>query len=137
MPNHLQFTDLDFEQQFRNCKLDPSDFTHEAHLRLAWINIEMYGIDTAITNIQDQLERFVASVGAKDKYNKTLTIAAIKTVYHFKLKSKATSFKDFIAEFPRLNYAFKDLIASHYSIDIYNSPLAKMEYIAPDLMAYD
>ena len=137
MENHFKLSDFDFEKMFNNCELNPSDFTHEAHLRLAWININEYGIDRAEKNIQIRLQNYAEFVGAKDKYNTTLTLAAIKAVYHFMLKSKSDNFKDFIMEFPRLKYNFKDLMACHYGFDIYNSDKAKMEFLEPDLIPFD
>src|SRR5690606_25305144 len=112
--------DTEFEKEFISCGLNPSDLTHEAHLRLAWINIKKYGIEQAETNIQTGLKKYVEFVGAKDKYNTTLTLAATKAVYHFILKSKSENFKDFMIEFPRLKNNFKDLMAHHYGFDIYN-----------------
>lgn len=137
MENHFELSDIDFEKQFANCTLDPSIFSHEAHLRLAWIHIYNYGIKQAEMNIQAQLEKFVAFVGEKDKYNRTLTIVAIKVVHHFMLKSNAENFTDFINEFPQLKSNFKQLIESHYSFDIFNSVKAKTEYLEPDLLAFD
>lgn len=137
MENHFNLSDTEFEKEFIHCKLNPSDFTHEAHLRLAWININKYGIEQAEKNIQNQLQKFVEFVGAKDKYNMTLTLAAIKAVYHFMLKSNSDNFKDFMTEFPRLKYNFKELMDYHYSFDIYNSKKAKMEFLEPDLVPFD
>lgn len=137
MENHYQLNDLAFETQFQNGTLDSTLFSHEAHLRLAWIHIQKYGIDQAIQNICTQIINYVQGLGAADKYNKTLTVAAVKTVYHFILKSDATTFQDFIEAFPRLKYNFKDLLVCHYSMDIFNSARAKVEYIKPDLLAYD
>ena len=137
MEKHYNLSDLEFEQQFVDCKLDPAIFSHEAHLRLAWININRYGMEQAEKNIQKQLQHFVESVGAKDKYNTTLTIAAIKAVGYFKEKSKADNFKDFIEEFPQLKNNFKALIGSHYSFDIFNSNKAKTTFLEPDLIPFD
>lgn len=137
MENYFELSDAEFERKFNSCKLDPSDFSHEAHIRLAWINIKFYGIGQAEKNIQNQIKKFVDFVGASEKYNTTLTIAAIKIVYHFFLKSRSDNFKDFISEFPRLKYNFKDLMNSHYGLDIINSRKAKMEYLKPDLMPFD
>jgi hypothetical protein len=78
MEKHVTLTDIEFEKQFSNCSLDPSIFSHEAHLRLAWIHIHKYGIDQAVENITYQLQNFVASIGAKDKYNHMVTISAIR-----------------------------------------------------------
>ena len=137
MENHFALSDCDFEKKFIGCEINPSHFTHEAHLRLAWININKYGITLAEKNIQNQLQKFVQFVGAKDKYNITLTLAAIRAVHHFMLKSDSDNFKDFISEFPRLKYDFKELMACHYGFDIYNSEKAKTEFLEPDLIPFD
>jgi len=137
MASHNDLSDVDFLHQFINCEFNPTDFTHEAHLRLAWININQFGIQKAEANIQSQLQNFVEYVGAIDKYNKTLTIAATKAVYHFMQKSKSDNFQAFIEESPRLNTDFKALMGSHYSFDIYNSDKAKCEYLQPDLLPFD
>jgi len=137
MTSHFDFSDSEFLDQFMNCKFDPAYFSHEAHLRLAWININRFGIKKAEENIQNQLKNYVEFVGVKDKYNTTLTIAAIKAVYHFILKSKSDNFKDFMIEFPRLKTHFKELMNSHYSIDIYTSQKAKNEFLEPDLLPFD
>ena len=137
MENNVTRSDQEFKEQFKNCELNPSDFTHEAHLRLTWIHINKYGIEKAIETIQIQLKSFVNFVGAENKYNTTLTVAASKAVYHFMLKSKADNFKDFIIEFPRLKYNFKELMACHYGFDIFNSIKAKNEFLEPDLIPFD
>lgn len=137
MEKHFDLSDSEFEQQFINCELNPRDFSHEAHLRLAYINIDRYGIEQAEKNIQIQLKNFAEFVGAKNKYNMTVTISAIKAVYHFMLKSNYDNFKDFIAGFPRLKYNFKELMACHYGFDIFNSDKAKREFLEPDLLSFD
>jgi len=137
MEQHFKMTDSEFERQFETCELNPALFTHEAHLRLAWIHITQYGSATAIQNVTRQLIQFVEFVGAKGKYNHTLTIAAILAVNHFIKKSSSDNFQDFIAEFPRLKSNFKDLMNSHYKTDIFNSPLAKQEFIEPELLSFD
>jgi hypothetical protein len=137
MKNHVDLTDDEFEKQFEHCKIDPAMFTHEAHLRLAWIHIENYGVEKAITNICFQLRRYVEFLGAADKYNETVTVAAIRAVYHFQLKTDATTFADFIAKNPRLKNNFKELLAYHYVTDIFNSQKAKRQYLEPELLPFD
>lgn len=137
MERHLQINDSEFEKQFASCELNPNIFSHEAHLRLAWIHINKYGLENAETNIQNQLKKYVEFVGAKDKYNTTLTLAAIKAVYHFMCKADIDNFKEFITVYPRLKYNFKELIACHYGIDIYNLQAAKNDFLEPDLLPFD
>jgi len=137
MKIHYDLMDDEFEQQFELCALNPELFSHEAHLRLAWIHITKYGIEKALDNIQSQLMKYVEHVGARDKYNKTVTIAAVKAVYNFVLKSGSDNFQDFIAESPRLKHNFKGLMDSHYAADIFTSEKAKKEYLSPDLLPFD
>lgn len=137
MEKHFTLTDDQLEWQIRHCEFAPEDFTHEAHLRLAWILIGRYGIETAEVQIQELLLRFVDFAGAKDKYNTTLTIAALRAVYHFWQKAETNNFRDFMREFPRLKTNFKELIAAHYGFDIYASDQARLAYIEPDLLPFD
>lgn len=136
MNAHFELSDDLFEEQFQNCSLDPALFNHEAHLRLAWIHISKYGEAKAIENITGQLYTYVVLLGAIDKYNKTLTIAAIKAVNHFTGRSGADNFADFIQQFPRLKFNFKELMGSHYGIDIFKSEMAKQHYLEPGLLPF-
>lgn len=135
--NHRQLSDNQFMEQFRNGSFDPELFNHEAHLRLAWLSIDRFGLDQAEENIQHQLQRYVEIVGAKDKYHMTLTIVALKIVNHFMKKSKSDNFHDFIEEFPKLKYAFQELINAHYSYNIFTSDKARSMFLEPDLLTFD
>jgi hypothetical protein len=137
MEIHHTLSDAEFEVQFSDCTLDPALFTHEAHLRLAWIHIKQYGIDQAIGKVNAQLLRFVTHVGASDKFNKTVTIAALHAVHHFIKRSATDNFQDFIQEFPRLKTDFKALMRAHYAVDIFKSNKAKVDYLQPDLLPFD
>jgi hypothetical protein len=133
---HFELTDEEFENKFADSSLAPTSFSHEAHIRLAWIHISKYGEIKAILNITEQLKRFVQLLGAQSKYNETLTIAAIMVVNHFMENNEYKTFKEFIINNQRLKYEFKELINAHYSFDIFNSIEAKQKYIEPDLLAF-
>lgn len=137
MEAHYQLNDDEFDKSFSKCTLNPAIFSHEAHLRLAWIKIQRSGLDPAEKEIQKQLQNFVTQIGAKDKYNETVTIVAMKVMDHFMQKSEADSFQDFIKEYPQLKTNFKGLIGNHYSYDIFKSDTAKKDYIAPDLEGFE
>ena len=100
-------------------------------------NAPKYGIENAIDNICSQIKAFATANGDKDKYNVTVTVAAVRAVYHFILKSESSSFHEFTAEFPELRKNFKGLIDSHYSEDIFRSDKAKRDYLPPDLLPFD
>ncbi len=137
MEKHIQLSDQEFETQFADKSIDPSLFTHEAHLRLAWIHIKRYGIDKAIDHICTQIKVFATFHGDKEKYHIRVTAAAVRVVYHFVLKSKSENFNDFILESPRLKNNFKKLFDNHYSLDVFTSERAKKEFLHPDLAPFD
>ncbi len=96
-----------------------------------------YGIDAACENICEQLFMYAKSKGKEERFNKTVSVAAVKAVHHFTKRSKSDDFKALIKEFPRLKYEFKSLLDSHYSFDIYTAELPKKEYLEPDLHPFD
>lgn len=136
MENHYKYSDSQFETEFEQGSLDPTLFNHEAHLRLTWIQLEKYGFEKAIENIQTQILNYVTKLGAEDKFHVTLTHAAIHIVNHFKQQSTSDSFLNFITEFPKLKNNFKELINTHYSAEKLHSPGAKTEYLEPDLQPF-
>ena len=133
---HYGLSDIEFEQQFSTGVIDPRVFSHEAHLRLARIHVLKYGVDTAIKNMTSQIRAFAEANGDSEKYNHTVTIAAVRVIDHFITKSRAHSFIDFVSEFPVLKNGFRQLIEKHYSIDIFKSDEAKRNYLAPDLLPF-
>ena len=137
MEAHFNLSDAEFEQQFAAAILDPNVFSHEAHLRLAWIHIRKYGIEKALLNVRSQIKAYTVKLGAIDKYNETVTIAAMRAVYHFMLHSTASTFTDFIDSNPRLKNNFKALMDAHYSNDIFKSARAKETYLEPDRLPFD
>lgn len=135
--SHYSFSDTEFEKQFADTTLPPTLFSHEAHLRLAWIHIRKYGKAQAIEQICEQIKRFDQTHGDGTVFNRTVSVAAVEAVAHFITKSKAEDFPTFIESFPRLQFHLKDLLAQHYSWDIFKDPAAKATFLAPDLLPFE
>ncbi|MEQ6167543.1 hypothetical protein AAOE16_10135 [Ekhidna sp. MALMAid0563] len=134
--DHWQYTDDKYEKVFESYKLKPGLFSHEAHLRLAYIHIQKYGVEQAEHNMCNQIKGFAESLGVYDKFNKTVTIASVKAMHHFMQNAKSDNFKDFIQEFPRLLSNFKDILGQHYGFNVFAGKRAKREFIAPDLLPF-
>ncbi|MBT8234009.1 MAG: hypothetical protein HKO66_03265 [Saprospiraceae bacterium] len=134
--NHTLYSDNEFERAFKSCDLPPDLFTHEAHIRLAWIHLNKYGELDAINNILEDIRRFDNTFGNGNKFHKSITVAAVKTVKHFISKSVWLTFEEFIESNPKLLTSFSDLILYHYSKDAIFSEKAKTEYVEPDLIPF-
>ena len=137
MKSHKSLSDEEFERNFEDQSLHPTLFSHEAHLRLAYIHVSRYGLEKAIENVNNQILGYVQKWNARDKYNRTLTTAAVQAVNHFMDRAPGMAFDELIQKFPKLLNQFKYLMECHYSIDIFESDLAKTEYIEPDLLPFD
>lgn len=137
LENHFQLTNKEFEHLFEKGTLPPTLFTHEAHLRLAWIYVNKYGIEKACDKLCDEIKQFDTIHGDGSKFNTTVTVAAARAVYHFMLKSNSDTFSAFMEEFPRLKTAFKDLLDQHYAFDVFSSETAKVGYVEPDILPFD
>ena len=129
MASHFEISDDEFEQRFSEGSFISVLFTHEAHLRLAWLHIKKYGADTAIKNITAQLKRYVKVLRADDKYNETITIAAVKMVYHFYTQSNRMDFKSFINENKKLIVNFKELIRIRPTKYIFFDPWRRISLV--------
>lgn len=134
--DHSQLTDDEIEQQFERCTFKPSMFSHEAHLRLAYIHIRKYGLKQAEENMVNQIKGYAEYYGAKDKFNKTVTIAAVKAMHHFMEKAGSDSFKGLINEFPGLKTSFRSILALHYGFNVFDDSRAKKEFVSPDLLPF-
>ena len=134
--DHTSLADTEFEMQFETYKLKPRMFSHEAHLRLAYIHIQKYGADQAEINMCSQIKGYAESLGVTDKFNKTVTIASVKAMNHFMNDSTSDNFYDFIKEFPRLLTDFRGIIGQHYGFNVFGDLKAKQEFVEPDLMPF-
>ena len=134
--DHTQLSDDDYERQFERFTFKPRMFSHEAHLRLAYIHIKKYGVQQAEFNMVNQIKEYAEYYGAKGKFNKTVTIASVKTMHQFIEKSSSNSFQELIQEFPKLIGDFKDIISQHYSFNVFSDPKAKKEFVKPDLLPF-
>lgn len=137
MEKHYQYSDERILFAMENSALDPEVFSHEAHLRWGWLLLENNVLGEAIEKACSQLRRYTQHLGVLDKYNETVTIAAMRAIHHFRLKSNADNFRDFISEASRLKTSFRELMESHYSENIFKSPKAKKQYLEPDKAPFD
>lgn len=101
--------DDEFEKQFRNCVLDSELFTHEAHIRIAWIYLKKYGFTLTLNNLPNDLLNYCKSLNSEDKFNLSTTTKSIKLINRQMCK-KENDFNLFIIKNQDLLLNFKKLI---------------------------
>lgn len=133
MELHYTLRDEIFVEGFEKCTMDPSWFTHQAHLRIAYLYLEKYGAKIAARRLCKRIENFDRTFGSGKKYHCTITMASVGIVDHFVRKSSGDSFISLINEFPVLKDDFKKLLFSHYSRHLIDLPESKLNYFLPDI----
>ena len=136
MGGHFQYNDDTFEKQFEDCSFPPNLFSHEAHLRLAYIHIQKYGLDQAIENLCAQIKRYDQFHDKGTKFHVTITVASAKIVHHFIKKHKPESFHKLKKLVPDLAEDLMGLIKKHYSSNILETEESKGQYIKPNLSPF-
>ncbi|MEX0369911.1 MAG: hypothetical protein AB3N09_04715 [Tateyamaria sp.] len=127
--------DLDFRDVFETGGVAPDDFSHRAHLRLAYVYLCEAGIDTAMPRMRNALHTFLKRNGVPaSKYHETLTRSWLMAVQHFMDRaSPAASFNGFLSQDDRL--LDTGIMLTHYSKDTLFSDAARAAFVAPDLQA--
>lgn len=133
---HRKLTNDEFEAAFRDKTLRPGWFTHEAHLRLAFIHLTKYGLDGALNNMRQEIRAFAENLGIYDKYHDTVTIAAVYMVNDFMKETDNTSFDSFLKSGGDDLKDFKGLLEKHYSYNVFKDQKAREHFVEPDLAPF-
>ena len=134
--HRLSAQDREFRSAFEACSVAPSEFNHEAHVRLAYIYLVEGDTDSAVRKMRESLLAFLEHNGIPpDKFHETLTRAWVLAVRHFMNvsgnKSGSTSADDFIAKNPEL--LDSKIMLTHYSASVLFSADARESFVEPDL----
>jgi len=126
--------DQAFLKAFEDGTLAPNQFTHEAHIRMAWLYLRAYGWDEGVTHIRDGIQQFAKRVGASTKYHETITVFWARIVLQ-QIREQPTieRFEEFMVHFPHV--LDSRLINRHYSAALLVTPEARQVWVEPDLRA--
>ena len=83
-PHQLSQDDRDFQAAFEACTVEPSGFTHEAHVRLAYAYLVENDVERAVQRMREALLKFLEQNGIpRSKFHETITRAWVLAVRHF------------------------------------------------------
>jgi hypothetical protein len=131
-PHELSPEDRDFQSAFEAHGVTPSQFTHEAHVRLAYVYLAQYDVESAAQRMREALLSFIERNGIpRSKFHETMTRAWVLAVRHFMDRSTSTSFADFVAKNQEL--LDSQIMLTHYSARVLLSTDARASFVEPDL----
>ncbi len=98
MKHEVSKSDLEFLAAFEAGAYAPADFSHRAHVRLAYVYLATNDVERATYLMRGAIVNFLRHHGiAPTKYHETLTQAWILAVFHFMHRTtSALSADDFI-----------------------------------------
>jgi hypothetical protein len=122
-------TDDDFLAAFEDCTLPRTEWTHFAHLRMAWLYLTRLSFGEALRRVRNGIRRYNASAGS-DGYHETVTVAFVALV-----GSRLTAGEDFAgfrAGNPDLFTRSPAILERHYSPAALSSTAARQRFVRPD-----
>jgi hypothetical protein len=111
-------------------------FHHADHVRVTWIYLRRLGLHGALAAVSEGLKRLAATRGQAAKYHATVSWLYVFAIHErMAAAERAGSWEDFAAENPDLLRDWGAFVAKHYSPERLRSPLARREFVLPDLSA--
>jgi hypothetical protein len=133
MKHELSNSDLEFRTAFEAGAYAPANFSHRAHIRLAYVYLATNDVERAAERMRAALMNFLKIHGiTPTKYHETLTRGWVLAVHHFMHRCPtALSSDDFIAREPML--LDSRIMLTHYSTELLFSTKARAAFVEPDL----
>ena len=126
--------DADLMGAFLARRLTHSEWTHEAHLRIAWMFVRDQPLDEAHILFRIALVKLNDSHGVPESptrgYHETLTRAWLAVVGHLARRDPATDSRAFLVRHPEV--LDKTYLRKHYSPERIMSVEARARFVEPD-----
>jgi len=135
MKHHISPEDDRFRSAFEALQIEPGEFDHAAHVRLAYVYLCEGSVESAVGRMKGALLAFLSHLGVGDsKYHETITRAWVMAVDHFMNQTEACSS---CADLIRINPQLLDskIMLTHYSADVLFSPAARKAFVEPNIQS--
>lgn len=127
--------DDEFLAAFEACSVPKAEWTHEAHVRMAWLYLSRLPFGDALGRIGQGIRRYNAAVGGPPSaYHETVTVAFARLVHARMAEGcPGEGFATFAARSPDLFWRGQAALLRHYSRAALDSPAARDRFVEPDL----
>jgi hypothetical protein len=129
--------DAELMGRFTGRTLTHAEWTHEAHLRIAWMFVRDQPLDEAHCLFRIALIKLNDAHGVPESptrgYHETITRAWLAVVGAAARRDRAADSREFLGQHPEL--LRKDCLARHYTAARLMSVEARARFVDPDLEA--
>ncbi len=129
-------SDDTFLEQFETAALPKEEWHHQQHIKVAYLYLCRYPLQTAAVRIREKIKAYNAAKGVVDSplsgYHETMTQAWLRLVYFTLCEYGPAENADAFYELnPQLSQ--KKTLRFFYTKELFTSPQAKAEFLNPDL----
>ncbi|HEX6975346.1 MAG TPA: hypothetical protein VF147_13170 [Vicinamibacterales bacterium] len=124
-------TDEELVVAFESASLPAEQFTHAAHVRVAWCYLRLAPLPEALLRFSSALRRFATAHGAAGKYHETITVAYMLIIADRCTRGRAATWAEFAEENPDL-FARPSVLEGCYSPEVLMSERARASFVLPD-----
>jgi hypothetical protein len=127
-----QLNDTEFLFQFENQTLDMRHFNHMGHLRLAWLYLSRYDVDSAVKLVCSSIQAYATSLGASRKFHLTITNALVRIMAKRRGNMQKKEWELFLLENQDLVNDAISVLDQHFSKELLFSEQARTTLVQPD-----
>lgn len=122
--------DAEFLRAFEDATLPRDAWTHEAHVRMAYLTLAQRPFDEALTWIRDHIRAYNAAQGNHTGYHETITVAFVHAIAARRADNPLRSWTAFADAHPELlNAAF---LGDHYAPEALKDNASRLAFVPPD-----
>ena len=125
-------TDDEFLAAFEGCTFTRAQWTHEAHVRMAWLYLNRWPVATALERVRAGIQRLNAKIGSPDGYHETITVACVRVIAS--RLAPGEGYVEFRKRNPDLLDRTLSPLLTHYTRQLLHSPEARRAFVAPNLV---
>ncbi len=125
-------TDAEFLKDFEKQGISRECWTHEAHVRVAWIYLSKYPFEEAMSRIRERIQQLNSVIGARVGYHETITRAYLLLVNQARQEAAGASYDEFKAAHAALLERGLLALDLYYSREWLMTEEAKGTFIEPD-----
>jgi hypothetical protein len=124
-------SDAEFLAAFEDCTIPKRDWTHAAHVRMAWLYLTRLRFADALQAVRCGIQKYNRSLGNTTGYHDTITVAFVRVIAH-RLRD-GERYADFRDRNPDLFDRTLGALLRHYTKERLHSAAAVERFIEPDV----
>ena len=132
----METDDTTFLQAFESCTLPRSEWTHRAHLRMAYLYLrDCPDVETLLPTVRQRILTYNQANRNRTGYHETITVVFLRLVADRLRRAVPETFSGFERENPDLFAPGGDALLRYYERETLFSPEARAGFVLPDRKA--